>query len=82
LSGGERRRLAIARALLRDAPVLVLDEPTAGLDAAARDALLPALRALVEGRTALVVTHDPEVLAWAGRVVHVEDGRVREVAPA
>jgi ABC-type multidrug transport system fused ATPase/permease subunit len=80
LSGGERRRLAIARALLRDAPVLVLDEPTAGLDAAARDALLPALRTLVAGRTALVVTHDPEVLTWADRVVRVCDGGVREAA--
>lgn len=59
LSGGERRRLAMARALLRNSPVLVLDEPTAGLDAASRDALLGPLRALVEGRTTLVITHDP-----------------------
>lgn len=76
LSGGERRRLAIARTLLRDAPVLVLDEPTTGLDADTRDALLGPLRTLTRRRTTIVVTHDPAVLAWADRVVELQDGRV------
>lgn len=83
LSGGQRRRLAIARAFLRDSPVLVLDEPTTGLDAAARDALLEPLRSLMAGRTTLVVTHDPVVMEWADRVIELRDGAlVGEPAPA
>lgn len=81
LSGGQRRRLAIARALLRDAPVLVLDEPTTGLDADARDAVLGPLRRLTNRRTTIVVTHDPEVLAWADRVLTLQDGRLVDDRP-
>ncbi len=69
LSGGQRRRVAIARALLRDSAVVILDEPTAGLDAAARDAVLDALDALRRDRATIVVSHDPAVLARADRVV-------------
>ena len=76
LSGGQRQRLAIARALVRDTPVLVLDEPTTGLDAAAKALLLGPLRALAAGRTTIVISHDPDVLAWADRVVTIEAGRV------
>lgn len=76
LSGGQRRRVAVARALLRDSPVLVLDEPTTGLDDRSRDALLDPLRRLSHGRTTIVVTHDPAVLAWADRTVTLRDGRV------
>ena len=75
LSGGQRQRLAIARALVRDAPVLVLDEPTTGLDADAKAALLGPLRALATGRTTIVISHDPDVLAWADRVVGIAAGR-------
>ncbi|WP_022929889.1 ABC transporter ATP-binding protein [Patulibacter americanus] len=82
LSGGQRRRVAIARTLLRDAPVLVLDEPTTGLDAATRDGLLDPLRTLTSRATTLVVTHDPAVLAWADRVVVLADGRVVDDAGA
>lgn len=76
LSGGQRRRVAVARALLRDSPVLVLDEPTTGLDERSRDALLDPLRRLSVGRTTIVITHDPAVLAWADRTVTLRDGRV------
>ena len=78
LSGGQRQRIAIARALVRDTPVLVLDEPTTGLDGQAKAALLGPLRRLAAGRTTIVVSHDPDVLAWADRVVTLHDGRVAD----
>jgi ATP-binding cassette, subfamily B, bacterial len=79
LSGGQRRRIEIARTLLRDTPVVVLDEPTTGLDAEGAGHLMGPLRALLEGRTALIITHDPALLARADRVVRI--GGVLE-APA
>lgn len=78
LSGGERQRVALARALVRDPTVLVLDEPDAHLDAAALDALRAALPAVAEGRTVLLITHDPRVAALADRVVRLVDGRAVE----
>lgn len=74
LSGGQRRRVEIARALLRDTPVVVLDEPTTGLDADAARALVAPLRKLLRGRTALVITHDPSLLGVADRTVVLAGG--------
>jgi ATP-binding cassette subfamily C protein CydD len=68
LSGGERRRVALARALLRAAPILLLDEPTAHLDEAAEAALIRAIRAAASGRTTIIATHS-EALAAIGDVV-------------
>ena len=79
LSGGQRQRIAIARALLRDTPVLVLDEPTTGLDAESTAAVLPALRALMRGRTTLLVSHDLALAALADTVVVLDGGRVAEI---
>ncbi len=82
LSGGQRQRISIARALLRETPVLVLDEPTTGLDTEAKAALLDPLARLVRGRTTIIISHDPEVVAWADRVVRVQDGRILAEAVA
>ena len=71
LSAGERQRLALARAFVRDAPLLVLDEPTASLDAETEADVLQAVRRLTEGRTALIVAHRPALAALADRVIRL-----------
>ncbi len=75
LSAGQRRRVAVARAFVRDAAVLVLDEPTADLDAISEARVLAAIRARAQaGAAVLLVAHRPELLAFADRVVHVGSG--------
>jgi ATP-binding cassette subfamily B protein len=69
LSGGQLKRLTFARALLRDTPVLVLDEPTAGLDAASAHQIITPLRALAQNRTTILITHDLSLAQYADRVV-------------
>jgi ABC-type multidrug transport system fused ATPase/permease subunit len=79
LSGGERLRLALARAFVKDAPVVVLDEPTSQLDADSEHEVLAALRELAEGRTLVTVTHRDAPLGLHDRLVRLEAGRVVEV---
>jgi thiol reductant ABC exporter CydD subunit len=72
LSRGERQRVALARAFVRDAPLLLLDEPTAGLDGRTEEAVVDAVRALVTGRTVVMATHRPALLALADQVVGMQ----------
>ncbi|MFE5032340.1 ABC transporter ATP-binding protein [Streptomyces sp. NPDC056683] len=78
LSGGQLQRLAIARAILRDAPVLVLDEPTTGLDAMAARRVVKPLRRLMAGRTTIMITHDLNLAPDADRILVVDRGRIVE----
>lgn len=78
LSGGQRQRVCIARALLKDAPVLLLDEYTAALDASTEVAVRDALRQLRQGRTAVIVGHRLSSIRDADQVVYLEHGRIVE----
>ena len=82
LSAGEQRRVAFARALLRDAPLLLLDEPTAHLDERSAEQIVDVLEALPRTRTVLVATHDLRVLRAADRVLELRDGTARGREPA
>jgi ATP-binding cassette subfamily B protein len=81
LSGGQRQRIAIARAALRRAPLLILDEPTTGLDEENERVVLEALERLAQGRTTFVVAHDLELATRADWIVYLENGRVLECGP-
>ena len=76
LSGGQQKRISLARALLRESPVLILDEPTAGLDPATARRVLAPLRDAARGRTVILVTHDPVAVEFTDRTIRLEAGRV------
>jgi ATP-binding cassette subfamily B protein len=78
LSGGEKQRLSIARALLKDAPILILDEPTSALDAGTEALLLDALDRLIKGRTTFVIAHRLSTIRSADRILVVDDGMIVE----
>ncbi len=78
LSGGEKQRLSIARAFLKDAPVLVLDEPTSALDARTEGALLEALERLMRDRISFVVAHRLSTIRAATRILVLDEGRIVE----
>jgi len=78
LSGGERQRVCVARALINHPDVVFADEPTASLDHANGHVVIDLLTKYRDHGTVIVVTHDPEMLAGADRVVRMRDGRVEE----
>jgi ATP-binding cassette, subfamily B, bacterial MsbA len=81
LSGGQRQRLCIARALLKDAPILILDEATSSLDSESEDEVQRALEVLMEGRTVLVIAHRLSTVRNADRIVVLRQGQIVEIGP-
>jgi ATP-binding cassette subfamily B protein len=84
LSGGERQRISIARAFLKDAPILILDEPTSSVDMKTESAIVQAMERLVQGRTTFIITHRPSALRHCDVIARIEGGRLAgiERAPA
>jgi len=78
VSEGERQRLTIARALLRDAPLLILDEPTASVDAETEALLIEGLKTLMQGRTIFIIAHRLSTVRIADRVLVMDHGQVIE----
>ncbi|HVS16644.1 MAG TPA: ABC transporter ATP-binding protein [Thermoanaerobaculia bacterium] len=82
LSGGQRQCIAIARAMIRNAPILIMDELTTGLDGRSAARVMKALRRLMRDRTVILITHDPRNLEGLDRVVHLDQGRIVGDGPA
>jgi ATP-binding cassette subfamily B protein len=78
ISGGERQRIAVARAFLRDAPILILDEPTSSIDSRTEEVILDALERLMEGRTTVVIAHRLSTIQSASHILVVHDGELIE----
>lgn len=78
LSGGEKQRISIARALLKDAPVLIMDEPTSAVDVETEALVLEALQRLAEGRTTFIIAHRLSTIRDADRILVLENGSIRE----
>jgi thiol reductant ABC exporter CydD subunit len=81
LSAGQRQRIALARAFLKDAPLLVLDEPTAHLDSESAERIGESIERLAAGRTTLLIVHHPSLAQRAERTVHIRAGRILATAP-
>ncbi len=82
LSGGERQRVSLARAFLKDAPILILDEPTSSVDLASEAAILQAMDRLMKGRTTFMIAHRLNTLANCDIRLHFENGHLHPAGPA
>jgi ATP-binding cassette subfamily B protein len=82
LSGGERQRISLARAFLKDAPILILDEPTSSVDVKTETLIMEAMEHLMRGRTSLMIAHRLSTLGHCDAILEIEDGRVTPAAPA
>ncbi len=78
LSGGQRQRITIARAIIRNSPILILDEPSAGLDAESEKLVFDALGNLMEGKTSIVIAHRLATVIRADVIFVIDDGKVVE----
>jgi ATP-binding cassette subfamily B protein len=76
LSGGERQRISLARAFLKDAPILILDEPTSSIDTETEEGILDATERLKQGRTTFVIAHRLNTLRYCDVLLRIEAGRV------
>jgi energy-coupling factor transporter ATP-binding protein EcfA2 len=79
LSGGQRQRIAIARAFIRNTPILILDEPTTGLDAESTELVLRALKALMNGKTTIIISHDLSLIRNADKIVVIKNGEIEQI---
>jgi ATP-binding cassette subfamily B protein/subfamily B ATP-binding cassette protein MsbA len=79
LSGGQKQRLSIARALLKDAPILILDEATSSVDTETEQLIQQALERLMQGRTTLIIAHRLSTIRNADKIVVLEDKSIREI---
>ena len=78
LSGGQRQRIGIARAVIRNSPIMILDEPTAALDTELEHLVIDALRELMKGRTVIMIAHRLSTISEADKIVVLKDGVVAE----
>ncbi|MBQ9247575.1 MAG: ATP-binding cassette domain-containing protein, partial [Ruminococcus sp.] len=78
LSGGERQRISIARAFLKDAPVILLDEATASLDAENETLIQQSISRLIKNKTVMIIAHRMRTVAGADKIVVIKDGRADE----
>jgi ATP-binding cassette, subfamily B, bacterial len=82
LSGGERQRISLARAFLKDAPILILDEPTSAVDTKTEAAIIETLDRLITARTSFIISHRPSTIRHCDQIIHIEGGRLLGIGPA